>query len=1221
MTDTRTRLELALERRVLVLDGAMGTMIQTFGLTEKDFRGAQFADHPVALKGANDLLCLTRPDVIGEIHRQYLAAGADIIETNTFNANAASLDDYELEAQVYAINKAGAEVARAAAAAYSTAERPRFVAGSIGPAAKATSMSPRVDDPGYRAITFAELAEDYANATRGLLDGGVDLLMVETVFDTLNSKAALYAIDRVFEERGARVPIWLSGTITDASGRTLSGQTTEAFWHSVRHARPLIFGLNCALGAEQLRPYVQTAHKIADTYTAAYPNAGLPNELGGYDQTPAQMAALVGGFAREGLVNLVGGCCGSTPAHIRAIAEAVEGVAPRRVPTAPPALRLSGLEPLVVDAQSLFVNIGERTNVTGSARFRKLIKAGDYEAALDVARQQVESGAQVIDINMDEGLLDAEAAMVRFLRLIAAEPDISRVPIMIDSSRWSVLEAGLQNAQGKSIVNSISLKEGEDEFLRQARTCRRYGAAVVVMAFDEEGQADTFERRIAIARRAYDLLVADGFPAEDIILDPNIYAVATGIAEHATYGIDFIETVRWIKHHLPHARVSGGVSNVSFSFRGNDQVREAIHSAFLYHAIRAGMDMGIVNAGALAVYEDIPKALRDAIEDVLLNRRADATERLLEAAAGVGGKGAARVEDEVWRSLPVGKRLEHALLNGITRYIEEDTDEARMASARPLDVIEGPLMDGMNVVGDLFGAGKMFLPQVVKSARVMKQAVARLEPWMEAERARTGGARRAGRILLATVKGDVHDIGKNIVGIVLQCNNYEVIDLGVMVPAQRILDEAKKHEVDVIGLSGLITPSLDEMVHVAKEMQRAGFTVPLLIGGATTSKTHTAVKIDEHYSGPVIHATDASRAVVVAGMLLSAERRAGYLAEVEADYAEVRARYGQRRAGRMVSIADARANRAALAFDGIRAPSFTGARAVEASIAELRARFDWTPFLRSWEMPGRWPEVLQDPVAGPEVAKLHADAEALLDELAAAGVVCQGVIGFWPANSDGDDIVLWADETRHGEVARVFTLRQQMARPKSEPNRALADYIAPHGTPDWLGVFAVTAGERLDEMARDAEAAGDDYRAIMLKAVADRLAEAFAERLHERVRRELWGFSADETWSNEELIAEKYRGIRPAPGYPACPDHTEKRTIFALLEAGERAGMRLTESCAMQPSASVSGYIFAHEGARYFGVGRIGRDQVVDYARRKGMSVDAVERWLAPSLAYEPGAE
>ena len=1220
MPTIRDRLIDALSRRILVLDGAMGTMIQGFGLTEEDFRGERFADHPVALRGANDVLCLTRPDVIGEIHRQYLAAGADIIETNTFNANAASLDDYRLDGEVYAINKAGAEVARAAVDAFADPDRPRFVAGSMGPAAKATSMSPKVDDPGYRAVTFAELAADYANGARGLIDGGVDLLMVETVFDTLNSKAALYGIAQVFEEKGVELPIWISGTITDASGRTLSGQTTEAFWHSVRHARPLIFGLNCALGAEQLRPYVQTAHKIADTYTAAYPNAGLPNELGAYDQTPAEMAALVAGFAREGLVNLVGGCCGSSPAHIAAIADAVAPITPRAVPTQPVKTRLSGLEPLVIDDDSLFVNIGERTNVTGSARFRKLIKAGDYETALDVARQQVESGAQVIDINMDEGLLDAEAAMVRFLRLIAAEPDISRVPVMIDSSRWSVLEAGLQNVQGKGIVNSLSLKEGKDEFLRQARICRRYGAAIVVMAFDEEGQADTLDRRIEIVRRAYDILVADGFPPEDIIIDPNIYAVATGIAEHRTYGVDFIEATRWIKHNLPHARVSGGVSNVSFSFRGNNTVREAIHSAFLYHAIRAGMDMGIVNAGQLAVYEEVPKALLDPIEDVLLDRRDDATERLLDAAARTDGKSTIKADDAAWRALPVGKRLEHALLKGITKHIVEDTEEARLASEQPLDVIEGPLMSGMNVVGDLFGAGKMFLPQVVKSARVMKQAVAHLEPYMEAERARSGGARRSGRILLATVKGDVHDIGKNIVGIVLQCNNYEVIDLGVMVPAQRILDEARAHDVDAIGLSGLITPSLDEMVHVAKEMQRAGMTMPLLIGGATTSKTHTAVKIDEHYAGPVIHANDASRAVVVAGMLLSEEKREGYLAEVRDDYAAVRAAYGKRGPRRLASIADARANRAALDFAGTTEPSFIGVRAVEYGIDALRERFDWTPFLKSWEMPGRWPAVLDDPDAGEEARKLYDDANALLDELAAQGLVCRGVVGFWPANRDGDDIALYATEKRQRELARVHTLRQQMVRGQGA-NRALADYIAPAGQRDWLGLFAVTAGAALDDMAAEAEAGGDDYRSIMLKAIADRLAESMAERLHEDVRKTLWGYVPDEALSNDELIAEKYCGIRPAPGYPACPDHTEKRTIFALLEAEARVGLRLTESCAMTPSAAVSGYIFAHEGARYFGVGRIGRDQVADYARRKGMAVGEVERWLAPSLGYEPGAE
>ena len=1221
MADPQHALAAALQERILVIDGAMGTMIQNHGLEEADFRGARFAEHPTTLKGLNDLLCLTQPDIIRGIHQEYLEAGADIIETNSFNATAVSMADYACEDLVYELNRAAAQLAREATAPYADTDRPRFVAGVLGPTNKTASISPKVESPEYRDISFDELRVDYAEAARGLLDGGADALLVETVFDTLNCKAALVAIEEVFDDRGARVPIMISATITDLSGRTLSGQTAEGFWNAVRHANPLSMGLNCALGAEQLRPYVQALSNCVEGYVSAHPNAGLPNELGGYDQSAEYMAELVGEFAQSGLVNLVGGCCGTTPAHIAAIAAAVEGVPPRAIPTLPIATRLSGLEPLTIAPDSLYVNVGERTNVTGSARFRKLIKAGDYETALDVARQQVENGAQIIDVNMDEGLLDAEAAMVKFLRLIAAEPDISRVPVMIDSSRWSVLEAGLKCVQGKSIVNSISLKEGDEEFLRQAAICRRYGAAVVVMAFDETGQAETLAERIRICGRAYHLLRdALDFPPEDIILDPNIYAVATGIEEHATYGIDFIEAVRWIKENLPHALVSGGVSNISFSFRGNNTVREAIHSAFLYHAIRAGMDMGIVNAGQLAVYQDVPKALREGIEDVLFNRRPDATDRLIELAAQTDGK-KAKAEDALeWRAAPVGERLKYALLNGITRFIVEDTEEARLASERPLDVIDGPLMDGMNVVGDLFGAGQMFLPQVVKSARVMKKAVAHLKPFMDAELEASGAASNNGRILMATVKGDVHDIGKNIVGIVLQCNNYDIVDLGVMVHAHDILREAREKNCDIIGLSGLITPSLDEMVHVAKEMERQGFEMPLLIGGATTSKTHTAVKIEPHYSGPVIHATDASRAVVVAANLLSEKNAEAYTASVRADYAALRTRYGQRKTGTQVGLLQARSNRPLLDFSALAEPTFKGIRQFdEYDLAELRTRIDWTPFLKSWEMPGRWPKVLEDPNAGPQAQALYDDANAMLDELEAAGVVkAQGVFGFFPANQVGDDIYVYTDESRTETRAVIHTLRQQMSKGKGKFNRALADYVAPEGTADWIGLFAVTAGVGVDELIAQAEAENDDYRGIMLAAVTDRLAEAFAERLHERVRKTFWPAYPDEDFDNEALIREEYGGIRPAPGYPACPDHTEKRTIFELLEVSDRIGLSLTESCAMLPAAAVSGYIFVHPQADYFGVGRIARDQVEDYAQRKGRPMAEVERWLAPSLAYDP---
>ncbi|MEE2786897.1 MAG: methionine synthase [Myxococcota bacterium] len=1221
VTDLSSPLAEALRQRILILDGAMGTMIQDHALDEADFRGARFKDHPMPLKGNNDLLSLTQPHLIEEIHAQYLEAGADIIETNSFNGNAVSMADYGLEDIVYELNQASAEIARRAADRFSTPQRPRFVAGVLGPTNKTASISPRVESPEYRNITFDDLVADYSNAAHGLLDGGVDALLVETVFDTLNCKAALFAIEEVFEERGHTVPIMISATITDASGRTLSGQTAEAFWNSVRHAKPLVMGLNCALGAEQLRPYVQILSRVVDGFVSAHPNAGLPNALGGYDQTPEYMAELVSGYAEEGLVNLVGGCCGSTPEHIRTIADAVSGHAPRPMPTPAPVMRLSGLEALSVDEQRLFVNVGERTNVTGSARFRRLIKAGDFETALDVARQQVENGAQVIDVNMDEGLIDSEEAMVHFLRLVASEPDISRVPIMIDSSKWSVIEAGLKCLQGKGIVNSISMKEGEATFLEQARLCRRYGAAVVVMAFDEQGQADTYERRIEICQRAYTLLVEQAdFPPEDIIFDPNIFAVATGIEAHATYGVDFIEATRWIKANLPHALVSGGVSNVSFSFRGNNHVREAIHSAFLYHAIQAGMDMGIVNAGQLAVYQDVDAALRDCIEDVLFNRDSEGTERLIGLAEQMKGEVKSEDTEEVWRTLPVAERLKHALVKGDARHIEADTEEARQVVDRPLDVIEGPLMDGMNVVGDLFGAGQMFLPQVVKSARVMKKAVAWLEPFMEDERAESGGRNDNGRILMATVKGDVHDIGKNIVGIVLQCNNYDIIDMGVMVPPQDIIRVAKEKDVDMIGLSGLITPSLDEMVHLAAEMERADYEIPLLIGGATTSVTHTAVKISPVYSGPVIHVTDASKAVDVVGRLMSPTRRVDYVSDMRSTYDDVRTQYLGRSEFKAVPIADARENSARLDFaNPVRPRQPEGVLLTDYPLDDLRTRIDWTPFLRSWELPGRWPNIDEATPAGEQAHRLVAEANTMLDELCASKALkANGLVRFFPAHRSGDDIHLFSDEHCRSPIETLYMLRQQMKRPAGRANLSLADFIAPGGTTDWIGLFTVTAGIGLEALVRDAEAAHDDYRAIMLKAVADRLAEAFAERLHERVRTEFWGYAPDESLDNEALIDEAYSGIRPAPGYPACPDHTEKQTIFRLLDAEREVGVRLTDSCAMTPAASVSGYYFAHPESRYFGMGRLGRDQVVDYAKRKGWTVAEAEKWLAPSLGYTP---
>jgi 5-methyltetrahydrofolate--homocysteine methyltransferase len=1231
-SDRSAQLSALLRERILVLDGAMGTMIQRERLSEAQFRGERFRDWPRELRGNNDLLALTQPALIRRIHTQYLEAGADIIETNTFNSTAVSMADYGMEAQVAELNLAAARLAVAVAREWQAKEpsRPRFVAGVLGPTTKTASISPDVNDPGFRAIDFDQLVAAYAEAAAALAEGGVDLFLVETVFDTLNAKAALFALEELFERRGERLPVVVSGTITDASGRTLSGQTTEAFYNSVRHVRPLAVGLNCALGAKELRPHVEELASVADTFVSCHPNAGLPNAFGEYDDTPENMAAIMGEWARNGWLNIVGGCCGTTAEHIRALADAVRGVAPRRVPALPAKLRLAGLEPLNIGAESLFVNVGERTNVTGSKAFARLILAGNYAEALTVARQQVESGAQVIDVNMDEAMLDSEAAMQRFLRLAAAEPDIARVPVMIDSSKWRVIEAGLKCVQGKSIVNSISLKEGEAEFLRQARLARRYGAAVVVMAFDEQGQADTLERRTAICRRAYELLTAKAdFAPEDIIFDPNIFAVATGLDEHANYGIDYIEAARWIRQNLPHAQVSGGLSNLSFSFRGNDAVREAMHTAFLYHAIRAGMSMGIVNAGQLGVYEEIEPQLRERVEDVILNRRPDATERLIEFAGTVkAGTGKTAKEDDAWRRGTVRERLVHGLVNGISAHVVADTEEARLAAARPIEVIEGPLMDGMNVVGDLFGAGKMFLPQVVKSARVMKQAVAHLVPYIEAEKARTGQAGRPkGKIVIATVKGDVHDIGKNIVAVVLQCNNYEVVNLGVMVPAQKILDTARAENADAIGLSGLITPSLEEMAHVAKEMEREGLQLPLLIGGATTSRVHTAVKIAPQYSGPVVYVPDASRSVTVAQSLLSPDTKAAYMAEVSADYAKIRQQHADKKGpGPLLPIARARelghpTDWSTYAPPRPAKPGLTILK--NYPLQKLVPYIDWGPFFQTWELSGSYPAILEDPVVGDEAKKLHADAQAFLKRMIdGRWVRASGVLGLFPAARVGDDVEVYRDESRREVRMTWHNLRQQNRKPAGRANQCLADYVAPRdsGVADWIGAFAVTAGIGIEKKLAEFERAHDDYSAIMLKALADRLAEAFAEHLHERVRREYWGYAPQEALGNEQLIAEQYRGIRPAPGYPACPDHTEKGALFALLDAEANAHMRLTESYAMLPAAAVAGFYLSHPDAGYFAVGKVGRDQVEDYARRKGMRPEEAERWLAPYLAYDPDA-
>jgi 5-methyltetrahydrofolate--homocysteine methyltransferase len=1229
MSPVEQNLRALARERILVLDGAMGTMIQALKLEEEEFRGARFDAWNREVRGNNDLLNLTRPDAIRDIHLAYLRAGADIVATNTFSSTAIAQADYGMGGIAHELNLAGARLASEAARRASEEDRrPRFVAGALGPTNRTASISPDVSNPGFRAVTFDQLRAAYSEQARGLLEGGADILLLETIFDTLNAKAAIYAIEELFDERGARVPVMISGTITDRSGRMLSGQTPEAFWNSMRHAAPLSIGLNCALGASEMRAHIAELSRVADTLVCAYPNAGLPNEFGLYDESPEYMAELLEEFAGAGLVNVVGGCCGTTPAHIRAIAQAVDGKAPRAIPEPPRYLRLAGLEAFTLSPEIPFVNVGERTNVTGSAKFRKLVTAGDYTAALSVARDQVENGAQVIDVNMDEGLLDSEAAMVTFLNLVASEPDIARVPVMVDSSKFTVIEAGLKCLQGKPVVNSISLKEGEAEFMHHAEVVRRHGAAVVVMAFDEQGQADTLERKCAISKRAYDILVDQvGFPPEDIIIDPNIFAIATGIEEHNGYGLAFVEATRWIRQNLPHAHVSGGVSNLSFSFRGNDRLREAMHSVFLYHAIQVGMDMGIVNAGQMAVYDDLDPELRAACEDVVLNRKPEAAEHLLALAQRFQGKGReAREADLAWREWPVDKRLAHALVHGITDYITQDTEEARAAATRPLDVIEGPLMAGMNVVGDLFGAGKMFLPQVVKSARVMKQAVAYLMPFMEEEKKASGeSARRSnGKIVLATVKGDVHDIGKNIVGVVLQCNNYEVTDLGVMVPAARILETAKAEGADIIGLSGLITPSLDEMCGVAAEMERQGFELPLLIGGATTSRVHTAVKIHPNYRrGQTVYVNDASRAVGVVGALMSRQNRDAYVAETRTEYARIAAAHARGEANKKrVALADARANSLKLDWGAYAPPrpGFLGTRVLaDYALSELVPFIDWSPFFATWELAGKFPAILDDAKVGEAARALYDDARKMLDGLIAERWFrASAVVGFWPANAQGDDVELYADETRHKPIAVLHTLRQQLARREGRANTALADFVAPPGVADHVGAFIVTAGLGEDAVADRFRGANDDYSSILVKALADRLAEAFAERMHQLVRRELWGYAADETLSNADMVAEKYRGIRPAPGYPAQPDHTEKATLFRLLDAERAIGVKLTESFAMWPGASVSGLYVAHPQSHYFGVGKIERDQIEDYARRKGWTVEEAERWLAPILNYDP---
>ncbi|MDR6635360.1 5-methyltetrahydrofolate--homocysteine methyltransferase [Phyllobacterium sp. 1468] len=1224
----------AAKERILILDGAMGTQIQGLGLNEDDFRGDRFADCSCHLQGNNDLLILTQPQAIEDIHYAYAMAGADILETNTFSSTTIAQADYSMEEVVYELNRDGARLARRAALKAEQKDgRRRFVAGALGPTNRTASISPDVNNPGYRAVTFDDLRTAYADQVRGLIDGGADIILIETIFDTLNAKAAIFATNEVFDEKGITLPVMISGTITDLSGRTLSGQTPTAFWHSVRHAKPFTIGLNCALGANAMRAHLAEISSVADTFVCAYPNAGLPNEFGQYDESPQAMAAQLEGFASEGLLNIVGGCCGSTPEHIKAIAEAVGKYKPREIPETETHMRLSGLEPFTLTKDIPFVNVGERTNITGSAKFRKLITAGDFATALDVARDQVANGAQIIDVNMDEGLIDSEKAMVEFLNLIAAEPDIARVPVMIDSSKWDVIEAGLKCVQGKPLVNSISMKEGEQAFVDHARKVRAYGAAVVVMAFDTDGQADTLERKVAICTRAYELLTKEaGFPPEDIIFDPNVFAVATGIEEHNGYGVAFIEATKQIVDTLPHVHISGGISNLSFSFRGNEPVREAMHAVFLYHAIQVGMDMGIVNAGQLAVYESIDPELREACEDVVLNRRDDATERLLDLAErykGSAGK-EARERDLAWREWSVAKRIEHALVNGITEFIDVDTEEARKEAERPLHVIEGPLMAGMNVVGDLFGAGKMFLPQVVKSARVMKQAVALLLPYMEAEKLANGGTgerESAGKVLMATVKGDVHDIGKNIVGVVLACNNYEIIDLGVMVPATKILQTAREQNVDIIGLSGLITPSLDEMVHVASEMEREGFDVPLLIGGATTSRVHTAVKINPRYNkGQTIYVTDASRAVGVVSNLLSKETKPGFVEAIEAEYIKVADAHARNEADKQrLPLARARTNAHKIDWSSYEPtkPSFIGTRVFENyDLAEIARYIDWTPFFQTWELKGRYPAILGDEKQGEAARQLFNDAQAMLDKIIAEKWFNpKAVIGLWPAGTVGDDIRVFKDETRKDELATFYTLRQQLSKRDGRPNVALGDFVAPVDSTvqDYMGAFVVTAGIEEIAIAERFERANDDYSSILVKALADRFAEAFAELMHERVRKEFWGYAPDEHLAPEELIGEPYRGIRPAPGYPAQPDHTEKETLFRILDAEARINVRLTESFAMWPGSSVSGIYIGHPESYYFGVAKVERDQVEDYAERKQMPVEQVERWLGPILNYVPG--
>ena len=1241
MTHTPHPIERLIQQRILILDGAMGTMIQRYKLSEEHYRGTvlhgdyagvrrTFADHKIDVKGNNDLLVLTQPHIIREIHAQYLAAGADILETCTFNSTAASLDDYDMVDLAYELNFAGAKLARSVCDEFEAkiANKPRFVAGVLGPTTKTASISPDVNDPGFRNISFDSLVKGYGVAISGLLDGGADLLMVETIFDTLNAKAALFAIEKHFEQHQMRVPVMISGTITDASGRTLSGQTTEAFWNSLSHARPLSIGLNCALGGDLMRPYIEELSRVASCFVSAHPNAGLPNPLSetGYDETPEYTAKVVKEFATSGFLNIAGGCCGTSPAHIKAIADALHDVPPRQLPNIEHKCRLSGLEPFNIGDDALFVNVGERANVTGSIKFKRLILEGLYNEALEVAKQQVETGAQIIDVNMDEAMLDGEAAMVKFLNLIASEPDICKVPLMIDSSKWSIIEAGLKRVQGKAIVNSISLKEGEEKFLQQARLVRRYGAAAVVMAFDEQGQADTFKRKTEICKRSYDILVNQaGFPPEDIIFDPNIFAIATGIEEHNNYAVDFIQACAWIRKHLPYAKISGGVSNVSFSFRGNEPVREAIHTVFLYHAIKAGMNMGIVNAGQLGVYEEIPRELRDAVEEVVLNRHPDASERLVRIAESVKGGGKEQVEDLKWRKGTVQERLTHALVRGITTYIVEDTEEARLQASFPVEVIEGPLMVGMNVVGDLFGAGKMFLPQVVKSARVMKQAVAHLIPYIEAEKLRSGDTSTKGKIVMATVKGDVHDIGKNIVTVVLQCNNFEVINMGVMVPCQQILDTAREHNADIIGLSGLITPSLEEMAHVAKEMERQGFKIPLLIGGATTSRVHTAVKIEPNYpSGPTVYVTDASRAVGVCSNLLSETLRDEYVAGIKSEYAKAREQFEAKK-GKAVYVTLEEARTRGVKTDWTNyvppKPQLMGVQKFEAYPLDKIAEYiDWTPFFQAWELSGRYPKILQDEVVGEEARKLFADAQAMLKTIIKEKwLTANAVFGLFPANSvDSDDIEIYTDETRSKVAMTWHNLRQQTKKPADIPNYCLADYIAPKasGVTDYIGGFAVTTGIGIDARVAEFEKQNDDYNAILLKALADRLAEAYAELLHARVRREFWGYAADESLDNDALIAEKYRGIRPAPGYPACPEHSEKGPLFELLQAPLNAGITITDSFAMLPTAAVSGFYFSHPQAQYFASGKVDKEQVASYAKRKGWTIEQAERWLAPVLSY-----